>query len=123
MATKTVVFKDKEVFKEGVAANGRPWTKYQYYGDDGEHYILFDNLDIDKPYELTQKTRTHNGKEYTDWVLASQGGARGGGARAILERLEILAVEVSDIKRAIMEISDRMTHTATVRVDDPDLPF
>lgn len=124
MSVKTVTFKEKELLKEGYTKAGKPWAKYNYYGDDGEHYQLFDSLDLEKQYQLAQKTREFNGKTYTDWIVVPEGGNKntGGGARAILDRLEGISADIQDIKRTLDSLMAKTPIIQTVGID-PDLPF
>ena len=104
MALKTVIFKEMELLKEGVTAAGKPWQKYNYYGNDGEHYVLFGKLELEKPYQLAQKTREYQGKTYTDWIVVPEGGSKqSGGAKAVLDRLEGLAADITDIKQILID--------------------
>lgn len=120
---KTVTMKVKELYKEGVS-NGKPWSKYQYYGDDGEHYILFDNLELEKPYQLEQvdTVSKKDGKKYTNWVVAKEAKAGGGGVRLIMEKLELMSAEISDIKRAVEQIVGK-PRLPVKDINEADLPF
>ena len=117
---KTVTFKEMELLKEGYTKAGKPWSKYNYYGDDGEHYVLFGKLELEKPYKLAQKTREFGGKTYTDWIVVPEGGKEpGSGVKAIMDKMDGLLAEIQDVKRVVMEILKKTPEA----IDPSNLPF
>lgn len=89
----TVIFVEKQTMKSGVSAAGVPWTKYQYLGQDNEHYELFDDLELNKEVKLVKqvsdKVNPKSGKAYENWVVYKDFGGTGKNSRntALLEEI------------------------------------
>lgn len=117
---RTVTFRECELLKEGVGPSGAPWQKYQYYGDDGEHYVLFGKHDLNKPFTLVQETKPgKDGKTYTNWVILKEPKAGGGaGVKLIMDKLESVIAEVQQVRRGVEQLVEDME-----KKRDKDLPF
>ena len=123
MSVKQIVFKECELLKEGYTKAGKLWQKYQYYGNDGEHYVLFGKLELEKPYQLAQKTREFNGKTFTDWIVVPDGkteakSGSGAGVKAIMDKMDGLLAEIQDVKRILVQFETRAD-----KKDEALLPF
>lgn len=117
-----MTFKECELQAEGVGPTGVPWQKYQYYGDDGEHYTLFGKHDLEKPYTLVQETKPgKNGKTYTNWVIAKETRtSSGAGVKLIMDKLEAITAVIQQVQVAVEQLAEDKTKKS---IRDEDLPF
>lgn len=98
---------EKEVTANGISkTTGRPYTIYRYLGEDGEHYKLFDDVELDKNVELVGTEKEWQGKTVTEWKIVQPGrGAYGGGnQKAVLEKLDFLTTQQSSVVKMLEKV-------------------